>query len=78
MRSSVKRKIQPRDDIMQQSFSEVILQMIFYSEQFLVYLLNKNIYDRFRLIIKFPVDIFKHLLIEIEIQTYRILLVDKP
>jgi hypothetical protein len=45
MRSSVKRKIQPRDDIMQQSFSEVILEMIYYSEEFIEYFITKNISD---------------------------------
>ena len=34
MRSSVKRKIQPRDDIMQQSLTEVKLELISYKRKF--------------------------------------------
>jgi hypothetical protein len=34
MRSSVRRKIQPKDDIMQQTFDEVIVEFIFYDNRF--------------------------------------------
>ncbi len=35
MRSSVKRKIRPRDDVMEQSLSEVILESIHDEEEIL-------------------------------------------